>query len=301
MKRLTQVVILLLVTTFLPVLILFSFSAGTGHASALKPKPTPTPSPTATPSPTPSSGGTWKLTGSLLVARYGIFSATLLQNGQVLVAGGYQVGTGTVLAEAEVYTSSTGKWTTTGSMNDTREDQTATLLPDGQVLVAGGTDGHGPGGYNASAELYTPSTGTWTSTGSMNLTRDLATATLLQSGKVLVAGGENYTNGPLAEAELYDPSTGKWTTTGSMNVTRIGATATLLSNGQVLVVGGNTGTSTSAELYTPSTGKWTTTGSLNVARYLHTATLLQNGQVLVVGGNSTGPSGYTASAEVYTP
>jgi hypothetical protein len=87
MKRLTRAVILLFVTTFLPVLILFSFSAGSGHASALKPKPTPTPSPTTTPSPTPSPTGTWTLTGSLLVARYGIFTATLLQNGQVLVAG----------------------------------------------------------------------------------------------------------------------------------------------------------------------------------------------------------------------
>jgi N-acetylneuraminic acid mutarotase len=288
MKRLIQVVILLLVITFLPVLFMFSFSTGAGPASALKPKPTP------------SSGGTWTLTGSLLVARYGIFTATSLQKGQVLVAGGYQVGTGAVLAEAELYTPYTGKWTTTGSMNDTREDQTATLLPNWQVFVAGGNDGKGPGGYTASAELYTPSTGTWTSTDSMNLTRDLARATLLQSGKVLVAGGENYTNGPLSEAELYDPSTGTWTTTGSMNVTRIGPTATLLQNGQVLVVGGNTGTSTSAELYDPSTGKWTLTGSLNIARYHHTATLLSNGQVLVVGGNSSGPSGYTTSAESYT-
>src|SRR5215472_9397016 len=93
MKRLTQVVILVFAITFLPVLILFSFSTGAGHASALKPKPTPTPSPTPYPCPTSSSGGTWTLTGSLLVARYGIFTATRLSNGQVLVAGGYQVGT----------------------------------------------------------------------------------------------------------------------------------------------------------------------------------------------------------------
>ncbi len=50
----------------------------------------------------------------------------------------------------------------------------------------------------------------------------------------------------------------------------------------------------------PATGTWTTTGSMNVARYQHMATLLSNGQVLVVGGGSTGPSGYTASAELYT-
>jgi Kelch motif len=160
MKRLTRAVIVLLVTTFVPVLILFSFSAGGGHASALKPKPTPTTSPTATtsptptPCPTPSSGGTWTLTGSLLVARYGIFTATLLPNGQVLVAGGLQVYTGTLLAEAEVYSPSTGTWTLTGSLNIARSYHTATLLQGGQVLVVGGNSG--TSGYTASAELYTP-------------------------------------------------------------------------------------------------------------------------------------------------
>ncbi len=148
-----------------------------------------------------------------------------------------------------MYTPATGKWTATGSMTDTREGHTATLLSTGQVLVAGGNDGKGPGGYTASAELYTLSTGTWTPTGGMKLTRASATATLLTAGKVLVAGGIDYTSGTLAEAELYNPSTGPWATTGSMRVARAGHLATLLPSGLVLVVGGDSGTS--AELYTP--------------------------------------------------
>jgi hypothetical protein len=86
-------------TAFLLALTLFSFSTGSSQASILRPRPTPTPSPTLTPSPTPSSG-TWTLTGSMNSIRAG-HTATLLSNGQVLVAGG---GNGSLpLASAELY------------------------------------------------------------------------------------------------------------------------------------------------------------------------------------------------------
>jgi fibronectin type III domain protein/galactose oxidase-like protein len=81
------------------------------------------------------------------------------------------------------------------------------------------------------------------------------TATLLPSGKVLVAGGAGNT-GPLRSAELYDPAIGLWTPTGSLTVARFSHTATLLLNGKVLVAGGfgSTGQLTSAEIVTPSNG-----------------------------------------------
>ena len=168
------------------------------------------------------------------------------------------------------------------------------------MLVAGG---EGYGGHLASAELYDPSTGTWTVTGSLNSTRSFDTATLLPSGKVLIAGGEG-NSGPLASTELYDPSTGTWTVTGSLNTARFYHTMTLLPSGQVLIAGGsNTGNTplASAELYDPSTGTWTVTGSLNAGRFLYTATLLSSGQVLVAGGRGyDGINGYLASAELYS-
>ena len=111
-------------------------------------------------------------------------TATLLPNGQVLVAGGFN---GVDLASAELYDPATGLWTATGSMTSARDHHTATLLPNGQVLVAGG--------YSfddfalASAELYDPATGLWTATGSMATARYWHTATLLPNGQVLVAGG----------------------------------------------------------------------------------------------------------------
>lgn len=192
-------------TAFL--LAVFSFSTGSSHASVLKHKPTPTPRPTVTPSPTPSPGP-WKLTGTMNSIRAG-HTATLLPNGQVLVAGGYtDFYAAAALASAELYTPATGKWTATGSMNIARIDATATLLPNGQVLVAGG--------YNqttfvdnpvpmTSAELYTPATGTWKTTGSMNTSRINQTATLLNNGQVLVAGGVDTSDLPIASAELFTP------------------------------------------------------------------------------------------------
>ncbi|BDA78550.1 hypothetical protein LPTSP3_g14800 [Leptospira kobayashii] len=142
-------------------------------------------------------------------------------------------------------------------------------------------------------------------TGSMNVPRDIHTATLLNNGKVLIAGGYSSNVGYLSSAELYDPNTGTFSTTGSLTEVRTYHTATLLGNGKVLIVGGNqhSGTYVAAELYDPNTETFTTTGSLNVGRrFGHTATLLNDGKVLVAGGISN-PGGATVvtSAELYDP
>jgi hypothetical protein len=199
-----------------------------------------------------------------------------------------------------------GTWTATGDMIEVRANApTATLLLDGTVLVAGGESGSvGSNGPLASVEVYDPSTGSWTATGSMIEGRSQYTATLLLDGTVLVAGGYGG-SGTLTSAELYDPSTRTWTVTGSMTEARDFASATLLPDGTVLVAGGGgpviPGGHTSsfdllasAELFDPRTGSWTATGSMNEARYFHTATLLRNGTVLVIGA-------MTGSAELYDP
>jgi WD40 repeat protein len=247
----------------------------------------------------PCAGQTWTATGSLATARQE-HSATLLPNGQVLVAGGFD-GSGTVLASAELYDPASGTWTATGSLATARHRHAATLLPNGQVLVAGGVDN-----FNslANAELYDPASGTWTATGSLNTARLSHTATLLPDGKVLVVGGDRSAQvfSALASAELYDPASGTWTATGSLITARASHAATLLPNGQVLVAGGvgqPPELLASAELYDPASGTWTATGSLATAREEHSATLLPNGKVLVAGG--IGTINFPAIAELYDP
>jgi centrosomal CEP192-like protein/galactose oxidase-like protein/Kelch motif protein len=243
--------------------------------------------------------GTFTTTGSMTTTRQGP-SATLLSNGKVLVAGGSGGSDGLFLASAELYDPATGTFTATGAMNNARGGQTATLLNNGEVLVAGGSGNSDDTTYMASAELYDPATGTFTATGSMTTARYGHSATLLNNGKVLLAGGLGE-GLDLASAELYDPATGTFTTTGSMTTTRQGQTATLLNNGQVLIAGGLNGTPqgiamATAELYDPATGIFTATGSMTSARVGQTATLLNNGKVLVAGGDASG-----VSAELYDP
>lgn len=196
----------------------------------------------------------------------------------------------------------TVNWQRTGSMHMNRFGHTATLLPNGRVLVFGGTTSAGsPPRYQQSnsAELYDPVTGTWSYTGELNVARIFASGTLLQNGKVLVAGGRNVVNlssvTSLNSAELYDPATGQWQVTGSFNLISDFHDAVLLSNGKVLAVGSDY----SAELYDPATGAWT---SLNPPSGLGPQrgpiTLLDNGKVLILGGHYY-PS--VIAAELYDP
>ena len=235
--------------------------------------------------------GTWTNTGPMNVARYS-HTATLLPNGQVLVAGGGVSLTTNITgptSSVELYDPDTGVWTVTNSLAIERAGHTANLLPNGQVLVAGGG---GITGGLASAELFDPATGIWTTNGALTDGRYYHTATLLANGKVLVAGGLSTNFTLLSSAELYDytinPVTGTWSATGSLANARVHNSATLLTNGQVLVAGGaGAGFPLPSELYNPATGTWTASGGSLTASE-HTATLLPNGQVLAVGGSGDG-------------
>jgi N-acetylneuraminic acid mutarotase len=244
----------------------------------------------------PASVGGFVSTGNLANARQ-FHSATLLSSGLVLVAGGDPGSNTATTPTAEIYNPSSSTWMSAGSMVTARESHTATLLPNGKVLVAGGFNGNTGGIFIASAELYDPTTNTWSSTGNMATARSSHTATLLPNGNVLVAGGYNG-GGILSSSELYNPSTNTWSSVGNLSSARYLHTAVLLPNGNVLVTGGvNSSIIASAELYNPTSNSWTTTGSLATARYLNTSTLLPSGNVLVTGGSTSLVN--ISSAELY--
>jgi N-acetylneuraminic acid mutarotase len=243
--------------------------------------------------------GTWTATGALTAGRMN-HRANLLPDGKVLVTGGW--GSTGVTNRTELYDPATGTWATMGALNNSRENHTATLLPSGKVLVAGGNSTRYPYVALASAEIYDPTTGTWTMTGSLSAARLVHTAALLPTGKVLVAGGTPNDVQVLSSAELYDPASGVWTVTGALNAARSVYTATLLPNGKVLAVGGlgSGGVLSSTEMYDPATGTWMVSAPLNNARRWHTATLLASGKVLIAGGNNmTGE--IPPIAELYDP
>jgi WD40 repeat protein len=142
--------------------------------------------------------GTWAYTGAMHAAREQQ-TATLLSNGQVLVAGGYNEGGGSGrparYASAELYDPATGTWTPTASMSTRHYGQTATRLRNGWVLIAGG--------HSRVAEIYEPGLGIWVSPGTMSTVRTDQTATLLPNGTVLATGGYGPGSEPQATAELF--------------------------------------------------------------------------------------------------
>ncbi len=120
----------------------------------------------------------------------------------------------------------------------------------------------------------------------MTSQRGRPSATLLNDGDVLIAGGEKSNNESLASAEIFHVKTLSFQPVGSMHHARISHTATLLRNGRVLIAGGyGDSVTSSAELYDPTTRAFTETGSLGSARCKHTAGLLPDGKVLIAGGS----------------
>jgi len=256
------------------------------------------------------SSGTFTATSAAMLSDRQSFTATLLPNGKVLIAGGTANGGllgRTPVNTTELFDPESGTFTANASMTSPRANHTATLLPNGKVLIAGGEylvelDGNGGFFPSDTAELYDSESGTFATTRApMPLAHSGHTATLLPNGKVLIAGG-----GAGGAAELYDPGTGTFAAvTAPMVAVRLYDTATLLPNGKVLIAGGkdprlisNQDLAT-AELFDPASETFTPTNTpMTHARYNHTATLLPNGTVLMAAGSSFTQS---LNADIYDP
>jgi len=246
------------------------------------------------------STSTWSTTGSMSAARV-YYSVNVLASGRVLVAGG--MVTGTVVSTSELYDPGGGGWKATGNMTQARRVHTGVTVPSGKVFVAGGQSDIAPTTALSSAELYDATSGVWTATFGMAQARYQHTATLLASGLVLVAGGEDPTGGPTASAATYDPVADSWSLVGSLTTARY-AHAAERAGTNVLVAGGWNGSTvySSVERFDASTGKWTAMPGMTAPRRCTTLSVLPSGNLLVAGGYSLSgvpTAGTLSSAEIF--
>jgi hypothetical protein len=194
-------------------------------------------------------------------SRYGQ-SATLLRDGQVLIAGGGSKKT-------ELYDPHIGKFRSAAKLHSNRIYHAVTVLDDGTVLIAGGSP-YARSAAVATTEIYDEAHGTIRAGPSMIETRAGHSATLLSSGRVLIAGGHDDNS-----AEIYDGW--RFIATSGMNASRYSHSATLLPDGKVLLAGGwgsKYKPLASAEIYDPASGRFAPTSDMTQPRAGQTATLI---------------------------
>lgn len=251
---------------------------------------------------------TFQRVGQQLALRWQDTSA-ILHDGRLLIVGGRTNSPNSdVVGTAELLDPVSGLTTPTGSLNIPRTTARAITLQDGRVLIIGGTP-FGPNGTSLASELYDPEIELFTLCGGLIINRPASavSATVLQDGRVLVAGGST----PIGEnAELFDPETETFQLTGAMVARRYNHTATLLPDGRVVFIGG---LSTFApappvltnlvEVFDPVTETFSALGTINTPRRNHTATLLPDGKIVITGGwtNTIAAPTATSNVEVFDP
>jgi hypothetical protein len=242
-------------------------------------------------------------------------TATLLDDGKVLVAGGQDAGPiiGTPQKGALLFNPADDSVVKTGSLLEARRFHTAGLLANNTVLVVGGE-----GASNQalqSTERFDPLSGQFSAGPNLKQARKLhkminlkECSTIPVADRILVVGGEDGNHRPLTTAEIYDPADQTktdFTLTGSMVTPRTMHTLTCLPDGKVLVAGGvdqGGAVTFTAEIFDPSTGRFgpVESGGMIFSRAGHTATLLSDGKILIAGGLNQFQLPLS-SAEIYDP
>jgi hypothetical protein len=258
--------------------------------------------------------GRFRATGNMLRMRSGV-TATLLADGRVLVAGGWEEK---VTAQtAELFDPATEQFAPTGPMAHWRYGHAALRLADGRVMLLGGWDQRDRS--SRSIEIYDPKTNTFPVQAEMVEARVAPTAALLPDGRVLIVGGL-YANpagdigGVRKSVEIFDPTTGRSSIVEGLTDARVGNLMVALPNRQILVAGGaseghegprqlrKTSILSSAEFLDPVSGKSSPAAPMNMGRVAPAAAMLLDGRVLVAGGAAWSDQlVFTDTAEVLVP
>jgi hypothetical protein len=246
----------------------------------------------------PGSGQFVRSESHLSVDRQGE-SATLLQDGTVLIIGGGADDRAVPASggsEAEIFDPATGAVTQVGPTLEPHVDGLATLLDNGQVLIAGGADPHRQ--TPLTGEIYDPTTQTFRRTADMTDVWGSSPRTVpLDGGRALIVGGRFAADGGFdTAADVFDPDTGRLSSTGPMAINQRPWTATRLNDGRVLLTGGFewdparkvAAVSDAVQIYDPKTESFTLAGRMPTPRIGHSAVLLDDGDVLVMGGHAEG-------------
>ena len=249
----------------------------------------------------------WTQSGLMNTARSNP-AAVLLADGRVLVAGGFYNDRtqARVLDSSELWDPVSGTWTRTGRLAGTRWGASAVTLEDGRVLIVGGVASQESAPIEqASAEIYDPDSGRWTSAGTLATARSGFVLVALSDGGALVAGGlgDLATTGlpRLSTVERFDPGANRWSAAEDLPFPVVGASGIRLADGRVLLAGGSvrepelidadagtfvSGFTADAALFDPETGAWTATAPMPSPRAGASVVLLADGSAVFAGGSA---------------